>query len=153
MGMRMLLACPDSGDAERAEAALAGTSVSDDASSHRLASLPDELVQKMLQQYLIPDLEQLHAIFSEAEVRMRGASLLIVYEGESRRLGQTLGQDGQARQAGKPQVRLIDFGHATIMPGQGADQGVLLGLSTVLDLANKTLAHLRRKQSTEQHKQ
>ncbi|SPO24175.1 related to ARG82 - dual-specificity inositol polyphosphate kinase required for regulation of phosphate-and nitrogen-responsive genes [Ustilago trichophora] len=144
LGMRMLLACPQEGDAEHAETALVGTSLSVDALSFRLPSLPDELVEKALREHLVKDLEEIHAIFSEVEVRMRGASLLLVYEGEPSRLSQTLAS-GSVVQEGKAQVRVIDFGHATIVPGQGPDQGVLLGLSTVLDLARKQLERLESK--------
>lgn len=99
----------------------------------------------MLRDHLIKDLEELHVIFSELEVRMRGASLLIVYEGDAARLERILSDEGgtQGRQA---QVRLIDFGHATIVPGQGADRGVLLGLKTVLDLAKRVLERLESRQ-------
>lgn len=147
--MRMLLACPEPRDAQRADSVLAGTSISEDGSQQRLVTLPAELVERLLGNHLIKDLEELHAIFSEVEVRMRGASLLLVYEGDPGRLGPTLDQDGaEGRQPGQPQVRLIDFGHATLVPGQGPDQGVLLGVSTTLELARKTLENLeqRRKQ-------
>lgn len=144
VGMRMLLACPEHGDAEQAEAAVAGSSLCQDGSRPRLPSLPVELVETVLREHLVKDLEEIHAIFSEVEVRMRGASLLLVYEGEPNRLGQVLGQSGESVQ-GKAQVRLIDFGHATIVPGQGPDEGILLGLSTVLELARKQLERLEQR--------
>ncbi|CDR99430.1 related to ARG82-dual-specificity inositol polyphosphate kinase required for regulation of phosphate-and nitrogen-responsive genes [Sporisorium scitamineum] len=147
MGMRMLLACPEQGDAERAEAVLTGTSISENGCQHRLASLPDELIEKLLREHLIKELEELHAIFSELEVRLRGASLLLVYEGEPIQFGQTLDNaSSNGRQPGHPQVRLIDFGHATLAPGQGPDRGVLLGLSTTLGLARRTLRDLEQRQ-------
>lgn len=148
LGMRMLLACPEPGDAERAEAVLAGCSLAGAGAGAplRLPSLPDELVEKVLREQLIKDLEEVHAIFSKVEVRMRGASLLVVYEGEPSRLGQALaGGGGGEADEGQAQVRLIDFGHATLVPGQGPDQGVLLGLSTVLDLARRQLQRLESK--------
>lgn len=148
LGMRMLLACPEQGDAEEAEALLEGTSISEGTSRHRLASLPEGLVVRLLRDHLINDLEELYAIFAEVEVRMRGASLLSVYEGDPARLDATLSRDGSHGQ-GRPQVRLIDFGHATIVPGQGPDQGILLGLSTVLELARKTLEKLESKSMQE----
>ncbi|KAJ9474367.1 Inositol polyphosphate multikinase [Pseudozyma hubeiensis] len=146
LGMRMLLACPEEGDAQRAEQAVAGTSIREDASEFRLPSLPEALVVKLLRDHLINDVEELHAIFSKVEVRMRGASLLIVYEGEASRLEQSLGKVEAGSREGRPQVRLIDFGHATIVAGQGPDEGVLLGLATVLDLAKRTLDRLESKQ-------
>lgn len=145
----MLLACPEEGDAQQADTVLSGTSAaasagSDQDVSSSLPKLPDELVEKMLRDHVIKDLENLHDIFSEVEVRMRGASLLLVYEGEPNRLAKTLSNHSEE---GKPQVRLIDFGHATIVPGQGPDKGVLLGLSTVLDLARRQLACLEPKRA------
>lgn len=146
LGMRMLLCCPEQDDAQRADAALAGTSMREEASKPRLPSLPGELVKRMLRDYVIKDLEEIHTIFSEVEIRMRGASLLLVYEGEPSRLGETLERSNAVKE-GKPQVRLIDFGHATIVPGQGPDQGVLLGLRTVLNLAKKQVERLELEQS------
>lgn len=139
----MILACPEEGDAQQAEKALAGSSLSEE----RLPALPTELVERMLREHLLKDLEEIHAIFSELEVRMRGASLLLVYEGEADRLRQSLGADKNERWNARPQVRLIDFGHATLVPGQGPDKGVLLGLSTVLDLARRQLEKLERKKT------
>ncbi|SNX86465.1 related to ARG82 - dual-specificity inositol polyphosphate kinase required for regulation of phosphate-and nitrogen-responsive genes [Melanopsichium pennsylvanicum] len=148
LGMRMLLACPEEDDAERAEMVLAGSSIKGDTLSLRLPSLADELVVRMLCNHLIKDLEELHAIFSEIEVRMRGASLLLIYEGEPSRVSRSVAQSNDVDE-GKAQVRLIDFGHATIVPGQGPDKGVLLGLSTVLDLAKKQLQRLESRKRRE----
>lgn len=142
----MVLACPEEGDAQRAEDAVAGSSIREDASGFRLPSLPEALVVKLLRDHLIKDVEELHAIFSKVEVRMRGASLLIVYEGEASRLEQSLGQVEAGSREGRPQVRLIDFGHATTVQGKGPDEGVLLGLATALDLAKRTLERLESKQ-------
>ena len=47
---------------------------------------------------------------SAVEYRFVGSSLLVVYEG------------------GRALVRLIDFGRARATPGEGPDEGVLLGL-------------------------
>lgn len=87
----------------------------------------------MLRQVLVPALDRLIALLTNLEIRIRGGSLLIVYEGDS-----------EARRSLQPQhvmsVRLIDFAHATIVPGQGPDTGVLLGLQTVKRLINDIAA-------------
>jgi len=145
LGMRMVLACPEDGDAQQAEKALKGSSMD----GRRLPSLPTELVARMLRDHILNDLDEIHAIFSEVQVRMRGASLLIVYEGEAEHLRQSLSADKSEISKGRrPQVRLIDFGHATLVdgqgPDQGPDQGVLLGLSTMLDLARRQLERLEQ---------
>lgn len=140
LGMRMVLACPEEGDAQQAESILAGVSLSQDPSSHRLPNLPTEMVEPILRNHVLKDLESLHEIFSEVEVRMRGASLLLIYEGNPTRLSQLIEQGKRLAQ-----VRLIDFGHATIVRGQGPDQGVLQGISTVIDLARRQLARIEEK--------
>lgn len=132
LGMRMLLACPEPGDAQSADSVLAGTSL-----DSRLPQLPAEIVEQLLRQDVLKHLEELRDIFGELEVRMRGASLLLVSEGDVE----------QAQP--KAEVRLIDFAHATLVPGEGPDQGVLLGIETVLHLVKKQLDRLQsRKQDT-----
>jgi len=39
-------------------------------------------------------------------------------------------------------VKLIDFAHTTIVPGKGPDEGVLLGMDTVLKLLDGRLSEL-----------
>lgn len=156
LGLRMFLACPEEGDAEQARKLLAGAGLPSEAPTgheanavaaigpYHVASLPSDLVERMLRSRILQDLEEIHDIFTRLEVRMRGASLLLVYEGEPNRLRQSLA-DTSAGVHGKAQVRLIDFGHATIVPGQGPDHGVLLGLRTVLALVHKQLQRLEAK--------
>lgn len=139
LGMRMTLACPLEGDATLAESMLSGVSISDKGKS-RLPILPQASVEESLRRYILPDLENLHSIFSELEVRLRGASLLFVYEGDPSRLSEALA-NGEGRIA---EVRVIDFGHASIVPGEGPDEGVLLGISTVIDLARRQLERLQK---------
>ena len=39
-------------------------------------------------------------------------------------------------------VKLIDFAHTTVVPGKGPDEGVLLGLDTILRLLDGRLSEL-----------
>lgn len=43
-------------------------------------------------------------------------------------------------------VKLIDFAHTRIKPGHGPDEGVLLGLDTVLKLVDGRIAQIRAQQ-------
>ncbi|PWY98941.1 SAICAR synthase-like protein [Testicularia cyperi] len=159
LGVRMLLASPETQDAELADLVVPGTSCRrspgkdgqgerDENTPHGaqptgsddtyLPSLPRELMHDLLKHRLIPALEQLVGIFKELEVRMRGASVLIVYEGQLDRLREGGGSKTLSVSA-LAQVHLIDFGHATLVPGQGPDEGVLLGLTTLLTLFQEQL--------------
>jgi len=64
-------------------------------------------------------------IVASLEVRMVGASVLIVYDSEQQYV-----------------VRLIDFAHTFVTPGSGPDDGVLLGLDTTLGLLNGRIAEI-----------
>lgn len=123
LGVRMLLACPHPQDALYANAILPN------AAHDPLPSLPKERVVQLLQHHLLPAMHQLVDIFSHLHVRMRGASVLLVYEGK-------LDAPPTA------DLRLIDFGHATLVPGQGIDEGVLLGLQTLTALLERQLQQL-----------
>jgi len=72
------------------------------------------------------EVEEIRSVVAEVEVRMAGASLLIVYESD------WTAESGYA-------VRLIDFAHTFVKPGSGADEGLLLGLDTTLRLVRSRL--------------
>lgn len=80
-----------------------------------------QCIVSAIRQDLIPALDRLINLFHRLEVRIRGGSLLIVYEGDS------------ASASASPAIKahFIDFAHATFVPGKGPDQGVLLGLNTI----------------------
>ena len=88
---------------------------------------------------------------------MVGASLLIIYEGDRTRAEQSLTSfseededdeddedkeddnddedESNPKRPGPPfVVKLIDFAHTRLAPGEGPDQGVLLGMDTILKL-------------------
>lgn len=76
------------------------------------------------------EVAEIRSVVAELEVRMAGASLLIVYE-----------SDWEAESGYV--VRLIDFAHAFLKPGSGPDEGLLLGLDTTLGLVNERLASVQ----------
>ena len=120
--------------------------------------LPSELLKRTLE--LIVD--RARAIRDRAaplEWRVRGGSVLIVYEGDAEALQRALDdpldpdeeeesdEEGEADDA-RPKrtlaydVRLIDFAHTTHVPGQGPDEGYNLGLRTAVALLEARLAEL-----------
>lgn len=93
------------------------------------------------------------------EWRVRGGSVLIVYEGDAEALQRALenpiepdeeeeSDDDDETVESRPRrtlaydVRLIDFAHTTLVPGQGADEGYNLGLRTTVALLEARLAEL-----------
>ena len=96
---------------------------------------------------------------------MVGASLLIIYEADVERAKEGLAilaeragffeeefedededdddDEGRVKKVGAPfVVKLIDFAHTSVALGQGPDQGVLLGVSTVLKLLDGRIAQI-----------
>ena len=99
---------------------------------------------------------------------MVGASLLIIYEGDWTRAEQSLilfseeedeaddidddnGDDdddddedeSNSKRLGPPfVVKLIDFAHTRLAPGEGPDQSVLIGMDTILKLLNARLGEV-----------
>jgi len=90
---------------------------------------------------LVPVLEgiaaevaQIRDILKEIEMRMVGGSLLIVWEGDAVALQEAL-NDSSDTGPGLPfLVKMIDFAHTRLVPGEGPDEGVLLGCETTLKL-------------------
>lgn len=100
------------------------------------------------------DVAELKDAFAQVEIRMVGGSVLIVYEADEEKATEGLkllkegtfeeedddedDEDGSEDEQNKPGppfvVKLIDFAHTRIVPGEGPDEGVLLGLNTVLRL-------------------
>lgn len=98
---------------------------------------------------------------------MVGASLLVIYEADWTRAEQSLTlfskpdddeedeeedmdddsdddeDESTPKRPGPPfAVKLIDFGHTRFAPGEGPDQGILLGLDTILRLLDARLAEI-----------
>lgn len=108
---------------------------------------------------------EIREAFSLLEMRMVGGSLLVVYEADSARAEEGLKQmeedevesddagedeegeddddDDDAKRFESPYlVKLIDFAHTRLTPGKGFDEGVLLGIDTVLKLIDGRIAQL-----------
>jgi inositol-polyphosphate multikinase len=87
------------------------------------------------------ELENIRRVFKDEEVRMYSASILIVHEGDEEWLMSDLAKDVKKEDdedsddeepAKLVDVRLIDFAHAAFVPGEGEDENVLRGVSSVI---------------------
>ncbi|KAJ7134847.1 hypothetical protein C8R44DRAFT_829198 [Mycena epipterygia] len=119
--------------------------------------LPAALLLQILE-LLREDVQDIRDALAVLEVRMVGASLLILYESDAARAEEGLkwmlndqyedededdddDDDENEPKPGPPcDVRLIDFAHTRLVPGQGPDEGVLLGISTLLALLDERIA-------------
>ncbi|TFK62475.1 SAICAR synthase-like protein [Pluteus cervinus] len=121
--------------------------------------LPPHLLLPILHN-LLADIQEIREVLSKIEMRMAGGSLLIVYEADWERAEEgikkfgltTKGRevdfdeeeeedsdaedsDENENKVGPPySVKLIDFAHTFITPGEGPDPGVLVGVDTTLAL-------------------
>ena len=111
------------------------------------------------------EIKEIRDVYSELEIRMVGGSLLVVYEADWERAIEGLkgmvsdeeedddeddedddedDEEGNPKKIGPPySVKLIDFAHTILVPGQGPDEGVLLGIDTVLNLLQKRLDEIQ----------
>ena len=93
-------------------------------------------------------------------MRMVGGSLLVVYEAEWERVEEGLkfldededsededdddDEEEEVKRPGPPYiVKVIDFAHTRIVPGEGPDEGVLKGIDTTLDLLDQRIRQVQ----------
>lgn len=103
------------------------------------------------------DVAEIRDACTSIEMRMVGGSLLIIYEADWARAEESLkcldfddddesDEDDDASDSDRPgppyTVKLIDFAHTHMAPGQGSDNGVLLGLDTVLKLLDERIKQI-----------
>ncbi|KAL0947753.1 hypothetical protein HGRIS_013831 [Hohenbuehelia grisea] len=123
------------------------------------SGLPRQTLLPMLR-YIREDVAELKDALAQIELRMVGGSVLIVYEADWERAVEGLkaieegvdeedgddDDDDESDTAKKPSppyvVKLIDFAHTRLVPGQGPDEGILLGLKTVLRLIDGRIEQL-----------
>ncbi|QRV86897.1 inositol-hexakisphosphate kinase [Ceratobasidium sp. AG-Ba] len=126
-------------------------------------SVPREALLKVLGSVHDKVLEIQQAL-AETEIRMVGGSLLIVWEGDPAALAKAIeaadsGRDVMEEEdegeedeldenSRKPGpvcvVKLIDFAHTRLVPGEGPDEGVMTGVGTTLKLLENRIHELRK---------
>ncbi|KIJ96031.1 hypothetical protein K443DRAFT_682578 [Laccaria amethystina LaAM-08-1] len=106
------------------------------------------------------DVADIQQVFTTLEIRMVGGSLFIIYEADwaradngFQRLWLDEGNEGEEEhededddeddRPGPPfVVKIIDFTHIRMAPGEGPDEGALLGFDTVLRLLDARIASI-----------
>ncbi|KAK0563297.1 hypothetical protein OC861_004890 [Tilletia horrida] len=107
--------------------------------SSLLPTLPADLIHHVITRGLAPQLRNIFNLVRTTEWRVRGGSVLLVYEGNADALRSRI-QDSAADPRTYCQARLIDFAHANFVPGQGPDEGYVLGLQTAMTLLDHVAA-------------
>lgn len=131
---------------------VANTNVSASPSQNESASvngLPPKTLLPILRT-ISQNVAQIRDVLSRVHMRMVGGSLLIVYEANW-----TCAEEGvKALTSGVSTpsppfvVKLIDFAHTRILPAQGPDKGVLLGLDTLIRLLDGRIEEVQDLQRT-----
>lgn len=101
------------------------------------------------------DVAEIRDTLANIQMRMIGGSLLIVYEADWQRAAEGVkglmrkdcGEEraeGDAAKGCNPPcvVKLIDFAHTELTPGEELDPGVLLGIDTTIKLLDGRIAQL-----------
>ncbi|KAH0583092.1 hypothetical protein H2248_010978 [Termitomyces sp. 'cryptogamus'] len=132
-----------------------------EASNSSSSGLPVHTLLPILRE-LRKDIAEIKNVYSGLEIRMIGGSLLIVYEADWIRAKEALqrleqededeedededeDEEGGSKRNGPPYVvKLIDFAHTRLTPGKGPDEGVLLGMNTLLKLVDGRIADLEK---------
>lgn len=126
----VLKSCEDNVDGGQTDKGLPQTvsGASQEAATSATPMLDAQLIVSLVESHLLPQLDRLIGLLSELEVRIRGGSLLVVFEGNS----DSLAQRHINKKLPTPlKIRVIDFAHARFVPGEGPDEGLLKGLQTV----------------------
>jgi len=137
------------------------------------SGLPKETLEPILRA-IYEEIAEIRHVYSSLEIRMVGASLLIIYEADWTRAEQSLRltsfseeedekdedddidddiddcddddsdeDESNSKRPGPPfVVKLIDFAHTRLAPGEGPDKSVLIGIDTTLKLLNARLGEI-----------
>ena len=121
--------------------------------------LPARLLLPVLQ-HIRADIAEIREAIADVHMRMVGGSLLVVYEADWERVEEGLkfldedeesededdddDDEEEVKRPGPPYiVKVIDFAHTRIVPGEGPDEGVLKGIDTTLDLLDQRIRQVQ----------
>jgi 1D-myo-inositol-tetrakisphosphate 5-kinase/inositol-polyphosphate multikinase len=102
--------------------------------------------KRVLANSIKDELEYIYEVLQKKELRMVSASILIIYEGDEQAFEQKLAQgnsmadeenDSEDDQNDYPpifRVKLIDFAHSKLTPGEGPDLNSLHGVTSLIDI-------------------
>jgi inositol-polyphosphate multikinase len=132
------------------------------------SGLPREILEPILRA-ICEEIAEIRKVYSSLEIRMVGASLLIIYEADWTRAEHSLtsfseeddekdedddiddddDDESNSKQPGPPfVVKLIDFAHTRLAPGEGPDESVLIGMDTILKLLDARLGEIVASRTT-----
>ncbi|CBX93972.1 hypothetical protein IAQ61_003845 [Plenodomus lingam] len=100
--------------------------------------------------YFLGEVKDILEVFEKKESRMYGASILLVYEGNIEEYANTKQKlrsahpedDEEEDEDNLPKlaaVKMIDFAHATWVPGQGPDENALRGMRSAIKILKELL--------------
>ncbi|KAF2855832.1 SAICAR synthase-like protein [Plenodomus tracheiphilus IPT5] len=100
--------------------------------------------------YFLGEVKDIIEVFEKKESRMYSASILLVYEGDieeyantKQRLRSALPEDDEEEDEDNlpklAAVKMIDFAHATWVPGQGPDENALRGMRSTAKILKELL--------------
>ncbi|EKM56120.1 uncharacterized protein PHACADRAFT_145233 [Phanerochaete carnosa HHB-10118-sp] len=92
------------------------------------------------------DVAEIRNALSGVHMRMVASSLLIIYEADPERAreGVRIWLEEGTKKVGPPYaIKIIDFAHTRLKPGEGPDESLLKGLDTVLRLLDGRIEQVR----------
>jgi len=114
----------------------------------------DEELGQLVSQAFLADVRRIQKVLEDQESRMFSASLLFVFEGDGVALRAAMeeasspatltngdaNEDDDEDEVSGPKiysVKVIDFAHATWVPGEGADENSLIGVRSVVSILSR----------------
>jgi len=133
--------------------------VGDESGVESSGGLPISILRRMLPG-ICDEVRDIRNVLGGLELRMVGASMLIVYESDWNRAREGMekldkeevenedddeDEDEEEDEVGTGPpfvVKLIDFAHTKMTPGEGQDEGVIRGINTIVKLLEKRIGEL-----------
>lgn len=88
--------------------------------------------RRQLCKYVLRELEHIRNVLRTLDLRIRGASVLVIYEGDADAAKAMLATSSPVS------LRVIDYAHARWCHGEGPDRGAELGLDTLISVVQRT---------------
>lgn len=95
-------------------------------------SAESTLARRNLGKYILRDLGRIKHVLGTLDLRIRGASVLVIYEGDEAAVKARLSSSSPVC------LRVIDYAHARWCHGEGPDRGADLGLETLISVVRRT---------------
>ncbi|KAH8833211.1 inositol polyphosphate multikinase [Flagelloscypha sp. PMI_526] len=119
------------------------------------SGLPPRVLLPILK-HICAEIKEILTAFEKIEARVVGGSLLIIYEADlaqaedgvnsfySECTPSEIVADDEKKYSPLCQVKMIDFAHTRLVPGQGEDKGVVKGFNSILSLIAGRIEELQK---------